>query len=158
MSVAVIIAARDAEATIGRAVRGALAQPEASQVIVVDDGSLDRTSAAADAAADGSDRLVIERLETSGGPSRARNLALSLARAPYVCVLDADDFMLPGRLACLLGRIDGRDMIADDLLRVDEGAEDGIGAPMLGLEDEREVTLAQFLDGNISRPELERAE
>ena len=37
-SVAVIIPALDAAATIGRSVRSALAQPEAREVVVIDDG------------------------------------------------------------------------------------------------------------------------
>lgn len=158
MSVAVIIAARDAEATIGRAVKSALAQPQASQVIVIDDGSADRTSAAAGIAAEGSERLVVRRLATSGGPSRARNVALALARTPYVCILDADDFMLPGRLAGLTARLGDCDMVADDLLRVEEGAEEGFGAPMLGLAEDLELTLPEFIERNISRPDAERAE
>ena len=49
-SVSVVITARDAAATIGDAVRSAMAQPETAEVIVVDDASGDATTAAAEAA------------------------------------------------------------------------------------------------------------
>jgi succinoglycan biosynthesis protein ExoU len=41
---AIVIAAYNAEATIARAIRSALAQPEVGEVCVVDDASTDATS------------------------------------------------------------------------------------------------------------------
>src|SRR5580698_8233831 len=93
--VTVIIAAKDAIATIGRAIVSALAQPEAAEVIVVDDGSSDGTAALARTHDDGGSRLRVLRLERNSGPAAARNLALEMATSPFVCVLDADDFMQP---------------------------------------------------------------
>ncbi|WP_337184212.1 glycosyltransferase, partial [Shinella sp.] len=69
--VCVIIAARNAEQTIGRAVRSALAEPEVDEVVVVDDASDDRTMAAAAAADDTTRRLDIIRFRTNRGPSAA---------------------------------------------------------------------------------------
>ena len=46
-TVAVVIACHDSAGTIGRAVRSALAQAEAAEVIVVDDASSDASAAAA---------------------------------------------------------------------------------------------------------------
>ena len=48
--VCVIIAAKNAEATIARAVASALAEPESAEVVVIDDGSSDETEAAMNAA------------------------------------------------------------------------------------------------------------
>ena len=56
-TVCVIIAAKNAEETIGRAVRSALSEPETAEVIVIDDGSDDRTMAEAASADDGTGRL-----------------------------------------------------------------------------------------------------
>lgn len=156
--VAVIIAAKDAAATIARAVESALAQPEASEVIVVDDGSADATADVAAATAAGSERLILKRLAVNAGPSAARNLALSVSRSPFVCILDADDYMQPGRLGRLLSQIYDRDVVADDLLRVIDGDADGAPAPVIGVQDCRDISLADFLWANISRPEAPRAE
>jgi len=158
MTVAVIIAAKDADRTIARAVDSALAQAEATEVIVIDDGSSDHTADAAHAAAGGSARLIVRKLPKNVGPSAARNLALSLATAPLVCILDADDFMLPSRLSELTSRLGDADVIADDLLRVFEGREDAAPEQVMGIEAERRITLADFLRANISRPSGPRAE
>ena len=90
--VCVIIAAKNAQETIGRAVRSALAEPEVAEVVVVDDGSNDRTMAAAAEADDGSKRLDIIRFRVNRGPSAARNHAIAISRAPLISILDADDF------------------------------------------------------------------
>ena len=57
----IIIAARDAAATIAAAVSSALRQPETAQVLVVDDASADGTADTALAADDGTQRLDIIR-------------------------------------------------------------------------------------------------
>ena len=44
LEVCVIIAAKDAAATIQRAVRSALREPQVAEVVVVDDGSTDATA------------------------------------------------------------------------------------------------------------------
>ena len=116
--VAVIVAAFNAEASIRRAVASALAQGPVSNVIVVDDGSHDGTAAAARSVDDGSGRLQIVALAQNAGPARARNIALDTVQSPYVCVLDADDFFLPGRVERLLHAGAGApwDMLADDIV------------------------------------------
>ena len=60
-SVSVVITAHDAAATIGDAVRSALAEPETAEVIVVDDASRDATVAAAEAAGGNDGRLRVIR-------------------------------------------------------------------------------------------------
>ena len=47
---------------------------------------------------DGSSRLKIIRLDHNRGPSHGRNLAIEASTAPFLCILDADDFMAPDRL------------------------------------------------------------
>src|ERR1700761_9161791 len=114
---AVIITAKDAQGTAAKAVASALAQAAVREVVFVDDGSRDATSAAALAADDGSGRLRLIRLAENRGPACGRNLAIAASTAPFLCILDADDFMTPGRLQRLfdLGG-DGWDLLADDLL------------------------------------------
>jgi len=74
--VTVVIAAWRADGTIGRAVASALAQPEAAEVVVVDDASGDdgATLAAARAADDGTGRLIVLALEKVFDISASRKL------------------------------------------------------------------------------------
>lgn len=155
-----MIPAKNAQATIGRAVASALAEPEASKVVLIDDGSTDGTVEAARAAAAGSDRLVIRSLPVSGGPAAARNLAIAMTDAPWICPLDADDFFQPGRLGRLLAQAEGCDFVADDLLMVREGAEAGPARQVIGAREPLPLTLdfASFLEANISRPGMARRE
>lgn len=91
-SVAVIIAAHNAAETIGKAVISALAQPQTTEVVVVDDASEDGTSDAAHRAGAGDPRLTIIRNEQNLGPSASRNIAIDASSAPYIAILDGDDF------------------------------------------------------------------
>ncbi|MDQ0458381.1 glycosyltransferase family 2 protein [Rhizobium paknamense] len=157
-TVCVIIAAKNAAATIGRAVRSALAEPQTAEVVVVDDGSTDGTGAEALAADDGSGRLNIIRFETNRGPAAARNRAIEASKAPLIAILDSDDFFLPGRFAQMMAE-DNWDFIADNIVFVKEESvaqvSTGVGrfrreARMLDLED--------FILGNISRRGEQRGE
>lgn len=100
----VIIPARDAARTIGATVHAVLHQTDRAgrpvEVLVVDDGSLDETAAAARAAG-------AEVLRADGdGPARARNLGLARARAPLVVFTDADCEPEPGFVAALLAPLE----------------------------------------------------
>ena len=95
-----IMPAYNAEAYIESAVRSVLDQTvQELRLIVVDDGSHDKTGEILD-------RLAAEdaRLEAlhvaNGGPARARNLALERLgeETDYVMFLDADDCLLPDAL------------------------------------------------------------
>ena len=108
-----IVAAKDAVATIRSAVRSALAEPETAEVVVVDDGSSDGTAQAARSADDGSGRLRVV-VQDNTGPAEARNRAVAASTAPVWCVLDADDRFTPGRLGRLLAEAgDDWDLLAD---------------------------------------------
>lgn len=156
--VAVIITARDAEATIGAAVRSALTQPEVSEVVLVDDASTDATAEAALVAAGIDPRLTVLRQTVNIGPAAARNLAIARSSAPFIAILDADDYLLPGRFAPLLAQEDW-DLIADNIVFFPEGAgpvdpgdlplDDGLSEPL---------DLAGFVEGNIARTSVRRGE
>lgn len=115
----VIIAAWNRSDTIERAVLSALAEPEVQRVIVVDDGSTDDTAARARQCDGASGRVLVRRLSSNCGPSHARNVALKLSTAPWVTVLDGDDFVLRGRYRALLSVVDDWDFIADNLFEVE---------------------------------------
>jgi succinoglycan biosynthesis protein ExoU len=129
-------------------------------VVVIDDGSTDDTAAVARTADDGSDRLQVLHLPRNLGPSAARNRGIRASSAPFVTVLDADDYWLPGRLQALLAEMKDHDFVADDLLRVVEGREDEPPTTLTGGEMPLpiELTLTQFAVANVSRKGRDRQE
>lgn len=111
-----VIAAFNAEETIGAAIAAALAQRDVDvEVIVVDDHSSDGTVQAAEQVKD--DRIKVLRLEPNRGPGGARNAGLEHARGRWIAILDADDALYPDRSARLIGRAeaDDADVIVDNL-------------------------------------------
>lgn len=100
-AITVVVAARDAGATIVEAVRSALGEPDVVQCVVVDDASTDGTRAAAVALAALDPRVEVVGRPGRGGPSTARNDGLGRARGARVCFLDGDDVLAPGGLGAL---------------------------------------------------------
>ncbi|MDQ3100821.1 MAG: glycosyltransferase family 2 protein, partial [Bacteroidota bacterium] len=90
----VIIPAFNASGYIAGTLASVLAQTHApARVIVVDDGSTDRTSEIVKEIIHGyQGPIKIELLEkANGGQSTARNLGIDHSEAPYLAFLDADD-------------------------------------------------------------------
>lgn len=89
----VVIPAYNAEETIGATLRSVFAQTcKEFEVIVVDDGSTDRTAGVIE----GLDHEAVQLVRQSkSGPSAARNHGIEVARGTYVSFLDADDLWLP---------------------------------------------------------------
>ena len=159
--VTVVIAAWNAEATIVRAIESALAQTVPVEVVVVDDRSTDETRARAAALADGEPRLTVLCQAANGGPSAARNRAIEASRAPWIAVLDSDDWMEPARLGRLLELAErhGADFMADDLWKLDEGAPISARRRMLGdVTGPIPVTAADFVACNLSADHGNRRE
>jgi glycosyltransferase involved in cell wall biosynthesis len=122
--VSVICTARDAEGTLARTVQSVLEQDMAEwEMIIVDDGSTDRTLEIARAFAAGDGRIRI--VATPGiGRGRALNLAVAHARANLIANIDADDESHLTRLRYQLeamGRYSVFAIICSDWVRV-EGA------------------------------------
>ncbi|MBC7842752.1 MAG: glycosyltransferase family 2 protein [Gemmatimonadaceae bacterium] len=98
----VVIPAHNSDRFIAATLASVHGQTRAPQdVIVVDDGSTDRT---VEIAAEAGARVV----STSGqhGPSVARNLGVHSTSAPLIAFLDADDEWLPEHAATLLPAFD----------------------------------------------------
>lgn len=156
--VCVIIAAFNAERTIARAVRSALAQKLVTEVIVCDDASRDATVAVARDCDDDTGRLSVITLPRNVGPAATRNVALASSRAPLVCLLDSDDYMLPGRIARLIAAGgDDWDFLADDIVIVPEALDSELIA-LPHQHTSMTVRLADFVRSNITRPGRPRAE
>jgi glycosyltransferase involved in cell wall biosynthesis len=97
--VSVVIPAKNVAAYIGETLTSALAQGEITEVIVVDDGSSDTTTAIVRAIRDPRLRLMTNE---SAGVSAARNLGARYASGEWLLFLDADDRLRPGAVAALL--------------------------------------------------------
>ncbi len=68
------------------------------EAIIVDDASTDETGEIAQSLACADNRFRVVKLGNHAGIVNALNTALAMARAPYVCRMDADDIMHPRRL------------------------------------------------------------
>jgi glycosyltransferase involved in cell wall biosynthesis len=93
--ISVIIPAYDVAVSLGRCLDSVFVQeiPDV-QVIVVNDGSTDRTP---EVAKSYGDRIIYIEQENQG-QGAARNTGLRTAQGEYVAFLDADDYWLPGFL------------------------------------------------------------
>ena len=104
MLFSVIIPAYNAEKFIGRSVSSVLNQTFADfEIIIVNDGSKDKTSEKARAFSDG--RITVIDKENEG-VSVARNTGIMKAKGEFICFLDADDEFLPQHLEHLKGLMD----------------------------------------------------
>lgn len=100
--VSVIMAAYNAGATIERALRSVQAQTLANwELIVIDDGSTDSTSAIIDRYGQ-EDRRIRAVHQPNAGISAVRRRGVELARGEYVIHFDSDDYAEPGMLAGML--------------------------------------------------------
>ena len=93
--VSVVIPAYNAEATLAETLESVLVGQDVElEVVVIDDGSTDRTAAVAR----GFGSVVRCETVNNAGPAAARNTGLALARAELVAFVDSDDRWLPGKL------------------------------------------------------------
>jgi glycosyltransferase involved in cell wall biosynthesis len=116
----------NAERYVGEAVASVLSQlgPD-DEVVVVDDGSTDRTL---EVLVSYGDRVHV-LAEPHRGVGAARNTSLDACRGRYQGFLDADDRWAPGALDALLGGLEG-DPSADIVVGVtDEFLDEGIDSP-----------------------------
>jgi glycosyltransferase involved in cell wall biosynthesis len=98
-AVTVLIGAYDNASTLPRAIASILEQTEPRlELIVIDDGSNDRSAAVAREAIGSDPRGRVLRLERNMGIARSLNEGLRAAAAPVVAIQDADDYSSPDRL------------------------------------------------------------
>ena len=94
----VVIPAHNAERFIERTLQSALRQTWNNlEILVVDDGSTDKTKSIVEAVALTDQRIRIFSLP-NGGVASARNIGLAHARGEFVAFLDADDLWHPSKI------------------------------------------------------------
>ena len=91
----VIVPCYNCEAFLARAVDSALAQSWRDlEIIIVDDGSTDGSSAMCDGYAARDPRVRVIH-QSNAGLSAARNAGTAIAQGEYIAFLDADDYLKP---------------------------------------------------------------
>ncbi|HNQ06292.1 MAG TPA: glycosyltransferase, partial [Tetrasphaera sp.] len=100
--VTIIVPVYNVEAYLARCLDSLVAQTHSHlEILLVDDGSTDRSGAICDEYARDDARIrVLHR--TNGGPSAARNAGLDVMTGGYVTFVDSDDWVDPRYVATLL--------------------------------------------------------
>lgn len=103
----------NSQKTLKRAVDSLIIQPEIDQIILVDDGSTDGSWEIAQEYAEKNPSIIAlchPNHENRGAPA-SRNLGLAQVRNPWIQFMDADDQLLPGKIAEQLGCITGEESL-----------------------------------------------
>lgn len=100
--VSVIIPAYNAEKYVVQAIRSVLAQTYSKwEVIIVDDGSTDKTREQIEPLI--RKNIVLVKLAANGGAAKALNIGMNKARGEFIAWLAADDFYHPEMLEQAVG-------------------------------------------------------
>lgn len=154
--VSVVIPAYNVEGCLDRCMNSVVRQSfEDVELLLVDDGSTDGTSAMCDAWGRRDERVRVIH-KSNGGLSSARNAALSLATGTYVMFVDSDDWLTEHAVELAVGKAEatGADLVCFDFLPSD-GLKDlprALAAPQpfpsIG-ESDGAGCLAQLYAGHI---------
>ena len=119
-AVSIIIPVYNAENFLARCVDSVLGQEYTEfELLLIDDGSKDKSGAMCDAYAASDSRVRVFHKENAG-VSAARNQALSEARGTYIQFLDSDDWMTPDSTKLLVRAAEegSCDLVIADFYRV----------------------------------------
>ena len=95
-TISVVIPVFNGEKYIRECLESVLSQTlKPAQIIVVDDGSTDRTPEIVVSV----DKSIVCIRQRQAGPAVARNFGVETASGPYLAFIDADDLWLPDKLA-----------------------------------------------------------
>lgn len=137
----------DGEPFVMDAVRSVLDQDHPDfELVVVDDGSRDTGPERVERLAD--PRVRIHRMGSNGGIARALNAGVSLARAPLIARMDADDLSHPRRLSTqerFLHENPGVVAVGSSLNVIDESGEDC--APYWALTRDQDLRRLLVMEG-----------
>ncbi|MEM6487363.1 MAG: glycosyltransferase family A protein [Pseudomonadota bacterium] len=136
-AITVVMACRNAADTLLTTIQALQGQTVTDwELLAVDDASTDDTPQILASATLADPRISWRKLSL-GGPARARNLGVDLARASLIAFLEPGDICAPDRLALLVqgfatrpladalyGRLDGRGRVPPDPLGLDALLED----------------------------------
>jgi len=144
--VSVIMPAYNAEKYIAESIESVLAQTyEQWELLIIDDGSADRTKAIAESYAVRDERIQYI-FQLNGKQGRARNKGIAAAHGEMIAFLDADDIWLPSKLEVQVAEMKekGADLVFADTCSINEEGKmlqpswhvcEGIYAGASGLQD-----------------------
>ena len=118
--VSIIVPVYNAEETVRRCAESVLNQGyQDFELLLVDDGSRDRSGEICDELAAGDGRVRVIHKENTG-VSDTRNLALEQARGKYIQFIDSDDWITPDATSLMVRAAEenGCDMVISDFYRV----------------------------------------
>ena len=148
-SVSVVIPAYNAERYVRAALASVLAQTHRDlEVIVVDDGSTDRTGTLCRELVDPRIRVVHQ---ANRGLAAARNTGIRRAQGTYVAFLDADDLWHPEKLARHARHLDAAPEVGLSYSRAGYIAADGSSLGMLQSPPLGAISAARLLVDNPIR-------
>lgn len=105
--VSVLVAAYNSEKTIQGCLESIAMQSYSDlEIVVVDDGSTDKTGEICDAFSWQDGRFFV-RHQANAGVSAARNAGLAIAHGEYVTIVDADDMLMPDAIEKLVAKAKG---------------------------------------------------
>lgn len=158
-AVSVLLPVKDGAATLDDAITSVTAQTlVAWELVVVVNGSRDRSEAIARTYAEADERVRLLVARTAGLVA-ALQVGLGSCRAPLIARMDADDVMLPDRLAAqarYLAAHPGHDLVSCGV------QHEELGAPAPGmrrhvdwlnsLESPESIRAARFVDAPVAHP------
>lgn len=147
--VSVIVTAYNIEDYLPRCMESLLAQTyEPLEIIVVDDGSTDRTAEICDRYAEENAHVTAIH-KGNGGPSAARNAGLKVAQGEYIGYVDGDDWIQPDMYEKMLEACleTGAQIAICTYREVGEGAEE-IHPTGKRIELTREKALEMYICGD----------
>jgi glycosyltransferase involved in cell wall biosynthesis len=150
--VSVIMSMRNSAPTVGAAVRSVLMQTlRGWELIVIDDGSSDRSSAIVEGFHD--ERIRLIRESSSAGLAARLNQAVALSKGEFIARMDADDICFPERLSRQVARLredPQLDLVGCGAVVFTSGGE-LIGEMPVGL-DHRDIVAQPFVGFPLPHP------
>ena len=148
-SISVIIPVYNAAESLDRCLCSVLEQTFTSfEVVLVDDGSTDGSSAICDRYAAEDSRVVVVH-KPNGGVSSARNAGIEAAGGDYMMFLDADDVLSLDALELMSGK--DADMVMGGFRKVVAGSTSYVRVPKHDRLYKGVEQICDFFDDNIGK-------
>jgi len=126
--VSVVIGTFECEPFVEECIRSVMNQTEKEiEIIVVDDGSTDRTLSILKQLKSEDSRILVHSQRHTGYPGPGRNHGISCARGEYVTFLDGDDLYHPQRTQRILSAFNAcpdADVVIHDLLHFEQSPQE----------------------------------